>query len=137
MIFWDTSALIPLIIDEPGSARAREQLERDDEIVVWWATEIECWSALSRSQREGRISSQAEEHASVLLNVLRESWFEISPSDEVRREARRLVRIHSLRAGDALQLGAALVWAGRYEGHDLITNDERMREAARLEGFRI
>jgi len=61
----------------------------------------------------------------------------MSPDEEVRRQARRLLRVHPLRAADALQLGAAIVWAGRYEGREFVSLDARLREAARLEGFAV
>jgi hypothetical protein len=135
--FWDTSALIPLIVNEARTAHYNSLLERDSDVAVWWGTEVECWSALSRAQRRGSFDAQMYEMAAAALDVLRRSWFEISPSDEVRREARRLLRIHPLRAADALQLGAALVWSGRYEGYDFISTDEKLRDAARLEGFMV
>jgi predicted nucleic acid-binding protein len=75
--FWDTSALIPLIIDEPGSQSAR---------------------AL----------------------------------------AARLLRRHPLCAADALQLGAAMTWAGgRPAGHRFASHDERLATTARAEGFKL
>jgi len=58
---------------------------------------------------------------------------EQEPSDE----ARRLLRIHAVRAADALQLAAASVRAGPVTGAEFVTLDERLALAARLEGFRI
>ncbi len=135
MKFWDTSAVIPLLVQEGRSAQYHALLERDGEVAVWWGTEIECWSALARAQRNGRFDARSHELASAALEALRGSWFEITPSDEVRREARRLLRLHPLRAADALQLSAALVWSGRYEGYELVASDEALRQAAQLEGF--
>ena len=135
MKFWDTSALIPLFVQEGRSAAYHALFERDAEIAVWWGTEIECWSALARAQRNGRFDARNVELAAAALDALRHSWFEITPSDEVRREARRLLRLHPLRAADALQLSAALVWSGRYEGYELVASDEQLRQAAHLEGF--
>jgi predicted nucleic acid-binding protein len=55
------------------------------------------------------------------------------PSQEVRDQARRVLRVHPLRAADALQLAAALVWKGRH----FVCFDQRLREAAQREGFRL
>jgi predicted nucleic acid-binding protein len=51
----------------------------------------------------------------------------------------RLLRIHSLRAADAIQLAAALEWSGSLPDSSatLVTLDRRLAEAADLEGFTI
>lgn len=72
-----------------------------------------------------------------LLDMLRTSWLEIQPSDEVRAGAMRLLRIHGLKAADALQLAAARIWAGQMAGAELVTCNERLALFARLEGFRV
>ncbi|NIQ55185.1 MAG: PIN domain-containing protein, partial [Gammaproteobacteria bacterium] len=64
-------------------------------------------------------------------------WLEVLPSEEVRDHAARLLRVHALKAADAFQLGAARVWAGASSGAELVTFDERLALAARLEGFGV
>lgn len=135
MIFWDTSAIIPLLVDEPRSERGREVLESDRRMIVWWGTTVECWSAIARLRREEYMSTVDEEHAGIVLERLRASWVEIEPSEEVRAHAGRLLRTHPLRASDALQLGAALVWSGSPAEGALATYDVRLADAARVEGF--
>ena len=41
MRFWDTSAIIPLIIDEPWTAAAQTLLESDPDLVLWWGASVE------------------------------------------------------------------------------------------------
>ena len=55
MKFWDSSAIIPLCLKEPTSERIRDVLKVDEDIVVWWATRVECLSALERRRREGAL----------------------------------------------------------------------------------
>ena len=56
----------------------------------------------------------------------------------MRENAARFVRVHALRAADALQLAAAFVAAeGRPASLDLVTLDDRLAEAARKEGFEL
>jgi hypothetical protein len=58
--------------------------------------------------------------------------------DTVKSLATRLLRLHSLRAFDALQLGAAVHWAeGHPQGRTLHTLDARLAPAARREGFLV
>ena len=65
------------------------------------------------------------------------SWTEVLPTDSVRSQAERLLLRHPLRAADALQLAAAMLWVdAEPDGHPLITFDGRLAEAARGEGFR-
>ena len=47
MKFWDSSAVMPLLVEERASARFARIHAADPEIVVWWATEVECVSALA------------------------------------------------------------------------------------------
>ena len=138
MRFWDSSALLPLCLTQPRTPGARSALTEDPELVVWWGSSIECASAIARVHRDGLLTADQEFTARELLGALRESWFEIQPGDGVREQALRLLRVHPLRAGDALQLAAALEWAGTPPPPNgvFMTLDERLRVAAHREGFR-
>ena len=135
MKFWDSSALVPLLLQQPQTKRVRHLLEEDDELVVWWGSAVECASAIARLHRDGHLSAAAERDARSLLNVLRKSWFEVQPGDAVREQAMRLLRVHSLRAAAALQLAAALEWAGAPPEGGFVTFDKHLLEAALREGF--
>jgi predicted nucleic acid-binding protein len=65
-------------------------------------------------------------------------WSEIEPGSQVRSLARRLLRVHDLRAADALQLAAAVVGTEHHPALlPLVTLDRRLANAARLEGFPV
>ncbi len=135
MRFWDSSALVPLCLEQPLTVRSRELLESDSEPVVWWGSLIECASAIARLHREGNLTDKQEVAARQLLASLRASWFEMQAGEAVREQALRLLRVHPLRAADALQLAAALEWAGSPPTGAFVTFDERLGAAARREGF--
>ena len=138
MIFWDTSSVIPLIVDEPTTAPLHDVLKQDSDMVVWWGTSVECASALARLGREGLVPDRDVDRARDLLQTLTSSWTEVLPTDSVREHAGRILLRHPLRAADALQIGAAMVWAeDRPRGHPFCTLDARLAEGARLEGFRV
>ena len=137
MRFWHTSALVPLLLEQEATPEVVELLESDGGIVAWWGSSVECASAAARLRREDRLTLDEEDRVLELLNQLRDAWLEILPTEEVHHEARRLLRVHPLRAADALQLAAARVWAGSADGPELVTYDERLALAARLEGFRV
>jgi uncharacterized protein with PIN domain len=48
----DTSAVISLTIVESATDEVRPLLEADPSMVVWWATRIECVSAMLRRLRD-------------------------------------------------------------------------------------
>jgi predicted nucleic acid-binding protein len=74
--------------------------------------------------------------AEARLRQLERLWVEVEPTQTVRRQAERLVRLHPLRAADALQLAAALVACHHEPGTlPFLTADERLAEAAQREGF--
>jgi uncharacterized protein len=135
--FWDTSGIVPLLLEQDATPGVVELLAEDRGMAVWWGTSVECASAAARLRREERITVADEEHVLSLLGRFRDGWLEILPSDEVRSRASRLLRIHALKAADALQLAAAQVWAGEVAGAELVTFDERLALVARLEGFRV
>ena len=136
MRFWDSSAVIPLCVSEPHSARSRTLLQEDADVAVWWATRTECVSALTRQLREGDLSLAGYRAARRVLGALAETWSELLSSETVRGTAERLLAVHPLRAADALQLAAALMWCGgRPFGHRIVTLDARLHDAATREGF--
>lgn len=135
MRFWDASALVPLCVDQPESPGVKALLDEDRAMVVWWGSVVECWSAFARLRREGVFSVGDEEQARGLLLTLQESWVEMLPSEDVRVHAGRLLRVHPIRSSDALQLAAALVWAGSPPSGEIVGFDRRLQEAARLEGL--
>ena len=138
MTFWETSAIEPLCVVEPASAQVRAFAEADPSLVVWWATRTERISVLARRRREGRLGVQAEQRARRVLASLASAWSEILPSEAVRGRGERLLSVHPLRAADALQLAAALVWSrGATATHSIVSFDDRLREAARREGFQL
>lgn len=136
MKFWDSSAIIPLLVMEPMTRIVSEILTEDRHMHVWWATEVEFVSALARRERENTIPSTSIEIVLDRLALLREDWNEIAAGTGVRTTAKRLLRVHALRAADALQLAAASVLADGDRGSvTIVSLDDRLRDAARREGF--
>lgn len=138
MRFWDTSAIVSLFALEWPSWRVWELFRDDPEIVLWWATPIECASVLARFEREDRVSPAALLHAWKTCEDIASSALEIQPLDEIRLSAKRLLSSYPLRAADSLQLAAALFWReSATDGASFVTLDNRLRMAATLEGFYV
>ncbi|HMP75751.1 MAG TPA: PIN domain-containing protein [Kiritimatiellia bacterium] len=138
MRYWDSSALASLLINDAHSAAATRALDEDARITTWWGTVVECHSAIWNNERRGLLTSAEAAAAELRLHSMRTSWTEVAPSETVRAMALRFLRVHELRAADALQLAAAAIAAeGRSESIHFISNDRRLVAAARLEGFTI
>jgi len=136
--FWDTSALIPTILAEPMTPRARRWITEDGNVAVWTYTRIELLSVLARRRRQRRAAPDILAAARRELLAAWEQWSEITAMDLVRPRAERLVERHSLRAADALQIAAALVAADDEPPTlEFVTLDPVLARAAELEGFRI
>jgi predicted nucleic acid-binding protein len=136
--FWDASAIVPLLIAEASTRRLQALAASDPEILVWWGAQVECVSALARLERDGALDPQTAVLAFDRLKQLAAGWHEVDPSDIVRETAARFLRVHLLRAADALQLAAAFVAAEqRPASLEMITLDERLASAAQKEGFTV
>lgn len=136
MRFWDSSALVPLLTVEPASDQISDLLHEHPEVMAWWATRVECASALRRREREGFLAARDVQRAIELLGELADAWTEVLPTHHVRALAERALAVHSLRAADALQLAAAQASRrGQLEGAPFVCLDERLRDAAAREGF--
>jgi predicted nucleic acid-binding protein len=134
--FWDSSALVPLLVPEAMSRSLQGLYQRDPVMFAWWATEIECTSAIARGQRLGQLREAIVIEAFARLSALRAGWHEVEPGEDVREAAKRLVRVHDLRTADALQLAAALFVAeARPSTLEFVSLDDRLVAAARREGF--
>lgn len=138
MRFWDTSALVPVFIEEPSTLAARRTLAEDRSVLVWWGTSVECMAATARAAREGRLDPGRLATTLRDLDAWRADWIEVDTTVPLRRVAERLVRTHPLRSADALRLAAAISAAeGSPSTLPIVTRDGRLRDAATLEGFPV
>lgn len=137
MNFWDTSAIVPLLLDEKQTSAAKAVYQRDPVQAVWCLTDVEIAAALSRRIREGLSESRAQKVRDD-WRALAQLWRPVASVDPVCARAIRLVQTHPLRSADALQLAAALVVCGeRPETLPFVCLDDRLRDSARREGFPI
>ena len=138
MNFWDTSALVALGVEEVHHRRVRRILETDDRMAVWWGAAIEYVAALTTREREGNLTTHEVSAQIARLHALSQVWYEVQPGRRIRLVARRLLRVHPLRAADSLQLAAALAVAEDDPSSiGFVCFDARMNEAASREGFTI
>ncbi|MXW77382.1 MAG: type II toxin-antitoxin system VapC family toxin [Acidimicrobiaceae bacterium] len=138
MRYWDASALVPLVVSEPGTEQARSWLADDDQIVTWGWTRVEIVSAIERLTREQRLDRMQRREALARLDTFADTWDEVCELLTVRDRARRLLARYPLRAADAGQLGAATLVQDQISGPLVFLSlDRRQSEAAELEGLMV
>lgn len=136
--FWDSSALLALAAREVASEKMDILLQRDSEVAFWWGAPLACLTSLADAKRRERISGLGFDRGRAVIDHLRARSYEIQPTGEVRARAARLVSVHPLKADQALELAAALIWCKeRTSGAGFVSLDSSLRLAAALEGFRV
>jgi hypothetical protein len=135
---WDTSAVLPLLWREEGGDALQAVLAADGDMAVWWGTKVEAASAICRLRRSGGVDERSASRLLTQVEALISAAYEVQPVEEVRAAACRMLRVHELRAADALQLAAALVWADHQPaGMGFVCLDRQLRAAAEREGFDV
>jgi hypothetical protein len=140
-VFADTSALVKLYADEPGS----ELIRTLSTVIVGQLARVEVPSALWRKHRMNELSAS---DTSILVAAFEADYFGtldepgsfliIATTAALLDDAAQLVATHGLRAYDSVQLASA-----RAAGHELpeglsfAAYDDALRAAAAREGFRL
>jgi len=81
--FWDSSALVPLCVQQPSSPAA-ESISKRYGVVVWWAAPVEICSSFARLARMGQLTPNGRVQAQVVLDRLRSQWREVAPDPLLR-----------------------------------------------------
>ncbi len=138
MRFWDSSAIVPLIVEERRSKACRTLRRADAGVTVWALSELEVRSALHRLARERKLDRDELKTAIRRTEAMFPRFHEVAMLDVVLQRASRLLGGHRLTAADSLQLGAALIVAGeRVRQFPFVTADDRLASAAEAEGFDV
>lgn len=136
MKFWDSSAIVPLIVGEENTDYCLRVAADDPKMVIWCLSRVEVVSALCRRVREGLMSPGEFQKAKERLKLILSKAFEVSAVERVRSRALRLLEVHPLRAADACQLAAALVAVEEDpERLAILCFDRRLESSAIKEGF--
>jgi len=105
--YFDTSAIVPLIVAEAGSARAARVWNEADRVVSARLVYPEGRAALAQAQRLGRMTPRQLRGAVRELGALYDQLDMVEVDDELARRAGHLAETHGLRGYDAVHLAAA------------------------------
>ena len=136
--FWDTSAIIPLCIQQDATTSARGVKREFSVSVIWWGSKVEINSSLARLKRNGQLEIRSHKVAIKQLSDFQKPARIIRPSEVLLAIAAELPEKYGLRSLDAFQLAAALVWCNeRPRNRPFICADGRLGEAAKEAGFEV
>ncbi len=134
--FWDTSAVIPLCCVQEFTLTARRTFLRFPKPALWWGTPVEVRSAFERLKSENALPNQ--QSAIRHWSNFRAKAIEIVPDEAVLSIADTIPETYRLRALDAFQLAAALVWCNeRPRNRPFICADGKLSVAAKDAGFDV
>jgi predicted nucleic acid-binding protein len=105
--YFDTSAVVPLLVAEPSSEFCRSLWDDADDVVTTRLLYAETAAALAQALRLGRLTEQNHHSA---LRILDQMWAEfdiVEIDDDVVRRAARLAHSCALRGYDAVHCAAA------------------------------
>lgn len=129
--YFDTSAIVPLIVHEPASRTCRDLWNDSARVVTSRVMYAEASAALAQAQRLGRLSQTAQAMAQLVEITADVDHIEVSTPLVERAGA--LAHVHALRGYDAIHLASATV--GLSDAFVLVTGDLRMAQAARDMGL--
>ncbi len=132
--YFDTSAIIPLVITEEGSSEAKTHWLAASRVVSVDVTRVEAHSALSRAEREGRVprADRAKTLGSLARTLQGVTFLEVDAA--VVTAAVRVTQATGLRAYDAVHLAAAMSIADRIP-LVFVAGDHALLEAASAAGL--
>jgi len=105
--YFDTSAVVPLLVDEPGSAACRRFWEDADDVVSSRLVVVEAAAALAQAARDGRLTVDGHRAA---LGLLDQIWAELQLldlDDDLTRSAAGIAAQFALRGDDAVHCASA------------------------------
>jgi len=108
IVYFDTSALVPLLIEESATPLCGELWDSADEVVTTRLAYVESAAALAMGLRLGRITRRDHTRARRQLSDL---WLEVAVVEldgELMESASDAARAHRLRGYDAVHFAAAV-----------------------------
>ncbi len=110
--YLDTSAVLPLLVDEPGSEVCRDVWLTATVLTSSRLLYVEATAALVRAARMSRLSPAAYKDSLAALDELWRQIDVIAVDDVLVLDAAALARVHGLRGYDAVHCASGLQVSG-------------------------
>ena len=105
--YFDTSAFVPLLIDEPASAACRQLWEEADDVLSTQLLYVETAAALAQAARCDRITADQQARALRVARRLCRELNAVEPTQELISRAADLASTEALRGYDAVHCATA------------------------------
>ncbi len=135
IVYFDTSALIPLLLAEPGTPLAQQLWDQADHVVSTRLVYAEGRAALAQAHRLGRATSSQLRKLVAELDDLYGQLDRIDVDDPLVVRAGELAQTHELRGYGAVHLAALERVAGKQTV--LASGDRDLCTAAAALGFAV
>ncbi|MDQ6748261.1 MAG: type II toxin-antitoxin system VapC family toxin, partial [Candidatus Dormibacteraeota bacterium] len=132
-VYFDTSAFVKILVEEPGSVSAVRAWHAADSVVGSRLLPAEARAALAMARRQRRLTDSQHVRAKAALANHWQSMFVVEVTEPVVDEAGELAEQEALRGFDAVHLASAR----RAAVDVLITADAEMIRAARAHGLKV
>jgi len=105
--YLDTSALVPLLIDEPASPLCARVWDDADDVVSVRIAYVEAAAAIAQARRTGRLTRSQQRDAVTLLDDTWQQLQLVEVDDPLVHRAGTLADLHNLRGYDAVHCAGA------------------------------
>lgn len=133
--YFDTSALVALLIDEPSTATARRLWGDADRVVSAELALVEARAALAQARRMRRVDARHQQAAKVALVTLISQVDLVAIDTHLIDDAAEAAETYRLRPCDAVHLAAALRVADATT--TFVAGDRALLDGARSAGLAI
>jgi len=136
-LYAESSAVLAWLLGEEAGGRVRQVLASTDVVVASDLTVIECDRVLIRAAARGELSeADAADRRAHLTNAA-SHWHLLRIGGEVVDRARRPFPGEPIRTLDAIHLASALTARSAVAGLELLSLDDRIRNAGARLGFAL
>jgi len=135
--YWDTSALVKLVVTEDGSIAARALLRESHYAASCRIAYVEACAAIARAGREGRLAPEALVPVKTAFRALWLDLVMIEVDQALLEHASMVAERHALRGYDATHLAAAATICAPGQPATFVTWDLRQAQAAAAQGLAV
>jgi len=136
-VYAESSAVLAWLLGEETGHSVREVLRHSDLVMASDLTLVECDRVLIRVVTTGEIDEAAAADRRAHLNAAASHWHLCRVSPDIVERARHPFPAEPIRTLDAIHLASALAVRSAVPGVELLSLDDRIRQAAKQLGFHV
>lgn len=136
-LYAESSAVLAWLLDEASGSEIRQSLIAAEAVVASDLTLIECNRVLLHAATLGELTEAEAADRRAHLTMAASHWHVLRISQDIVERARQPFPGEPIRTLDAIHLASVLVARSAVAGLELLSLDDRIRNAAGRLGFRV